>query len=297
MNQACITGGGGFLGLWLARRLLEQGVAVRVLDAQAPTPLATQVLGERLAQVDWQQGDITHAENVARALASCDAVAHLAGVLTPVCQASPVRGAQINLIGSLHVFEAARAQGLSHVVYASTAGVYGPSQPDIPEPATHYGAFKLAVEGSARAYWHDQGFPSVGFRPFVVYGPGRETGASAGPSLACQAAVRGLPYDMPMSGSTGMIHVDDVVACFAHAMSQVPNGARVFNLVGQKASMQEVKAAIEAQISGARIGITGQPLRISADLREDGLDDWWPERPRTALGEGIARTLAVYGSW
>ena len=50
---------------------------------------------------------------------------HLAGVLTPDCAAHPVRGARINLIGTLNVFEAAQAEGIPQVVYASSAGVYG----------------------------------------------------------------------------------------------------------------------------------------------------------------------------
>ena len=115
------------------------------------------------------------------------------GVLTPTCSANPVLGAQVNLLGSLHVFDAALAHGVRQVVYASSAGVYGPDHADYPAPATHYGAFKLAVEGAARAYWPTQGLASVGFRPFIVYGPGRESGVSAGPSLACRAAAQGQP--------------------------------------------------------------------------------------------------------
>ena len=297
MKHICITGGGGFLGLWLARHLLAQGVAVRIFDMQPAGELARRILGDSLTQVQWRLGDITLADDVNAALQGCDGVAHLAGVLTPVCQSNPVLGAQVNLIGSLHVFNAALSLGLSHVVYASSAGVYGPDHISHPEPATHYGAFKLAVEGSARAYWHDHGLPSVGFRPFVVYGPGRETGGSAAPSLACKAAVQGQPYDMPMGGSTGLIHVDDVVAMFAHALSHVPAGPHTFNLVGEKARMQDVIDIVRSQVPTAQIGIAGPPLRISADLREEGLDDYWPQRPRTSLREGIARTLAVYRSW
>ncbi|WP_163837351.1 NAD-dependent epimerase/dehydratase family protein, partial [Providencia stuartii] len=66
-----------------------------------------------------------------------------------------------------------------------------------PRPTTHYGTFKLACEGSARAYLADRGLASIGFRPFIVYGPGRETGLTAGPSLACRAAARGESYRIP----------------------------------------------------------------------------------------------------
>jgi len=157
----------------------------------------------------------------------------MAGILTPDCQADPVRGAEINLIGTLHAFEAARRHGIRPVIYTSSAGVFGPHDGAAPAPTTHYGTFKLATEGSARAYWADHGLPSVGFRPFVVYGPGRETGLSAGPSLACRAAARGQPYVIPFTGATGMVYVEDVAAAYVAALTGKLDGARVFNLLGR----------------------------------------------------------------
>ncbi|WP_171016008.1 SDR family oxidoreductase [Ramlibacter sp. 2FC] len=156
----------------------------------------------------------------------------------------------INLIGSLNLFEAARAQGLRQLVYASTAGVYGPDDARQPLPATHYGAFKLAVEGSARAYWRDHGLASVGFRPFVVYGPGRESGISAGPSIACRAAVRDEPYTIGYTGASGLIYVDDVATAFEQALLTPAQGASVYNLVGETATVDQVMAEIRRLVPG-----------------------------------------------
>jgi nucleoside-diphosphate-sugar epimerase len=193
--RVLVTGGSGFLGAWIMRRLLARGIDCVAFDLAAKPQLLQALAPERAAAVQWRTGDIAQASNVSNALQGCDAVIHLAGILTPDCAANPVRGAQINLIGTLNVFGAARAAGLARVLYASSAGVFAPDDSAAPLPQTHYGAFKLACEGSARAYWHDHGIASVGFRPLVVYGAGRETGSSAGPSLACRAAARRALYD------------------------------------------------------------------------------------------------------
>lgn len=205
-----------------------------------------------------------------------------------------MRGAEINLIGALHVFEAARALGLRQLVYASSAGVYGPDDARHPLPATHYGAFKLAVEGSARAYWREHGLTSLGFRPFVVYGPGRETGVSAGPSLACRAAARGEPCTMGYTGASGLVYVDDVAAAFEQALLRPLQGASVYNLVGETATVDEVMAEIRRQVPGARLDAAGPPLTVAPGLEEQGLDTLLPGRQRTALDQGIAATLAHY---
>lgn len=285
-GRILVTGGAGFLGRWLARRLAARGLRVRLMDLPGTPPADD--------GFEWQAGDVRDAGDVRAALQGCDGVAHLAGLLTPACLADPVRGAEVNLIGTLQVFEAARAQGLDRVVYASTAGVYGP-EGGAPRPVTHYGAFKLACEGAARASWQAHGLASVGLRPYVVYGPERAHGASAGPSLACRAAALGQSCTIGYTGAAGLVYVDDVARAFEHALLDAPaHGAAVFNLAGFVHSVDEVIAEIRRQVPGARIDAAGPPLGIAPDIGEDGLDAWFPGRPRTTLADGIAATLAHY---
>ncbi|SEB15475.1 NAD(P)-dependent oxidoreductase [Variovorax sp. YR216] len=297
MKQVLITGGGGFLAAWIARRLAARGTRLALFDVPGAPRTASDIVGPGHASLlEWREGDIRSADDVHAAMEGCDGVIHLAGVLTPACSANPVRGAEINLIGSLHVFDAARAQGLSKVIYASSAGVYGPAHSRHPEPATHYGAFKLAVEGAARAYWNEHRIASVGFRPFVVYGPGRETGVSAGPSLACRAAVHGTPYAIGFTGACGLVYVDDVAQAFENALLAPADGANVFNLVGQVHTIDEVIAEIRRQVPDADLRAEGPPLTIAADVAEEGLDALLPARGRSTLAEGIAATLSYYRS-
>jgi UDP-glucose 4-epimerase len=289
-----VTGAAGFLGKAVARRLAARGVSLRLFDITAARPALQALAAETGGEVAC--GDIRVANDVRDALQGCGGVVHLAGVLTPVCRADPVRGAEVNLLGSVHVFESARALGLQRIVYASTAGVYGP-QGRAPSPVTHYGAYKLATEGVARALWHEHGLASVGLRPFVVYGPERHEGASAGPSLACRAAARGEPCTIAYTGAAGLVYVEDVAHTFEYAALDAPaEGARVFDLVGTVHTVDEVIAEIRRQAPGARIDAAGPPLGISTDIDDAALDAWFPQRPRTSLAAGIAATLGYYRS-
>ena len=145
-----LTGGGGFIGAWITLRLLEDGHTVRVFDRAERRGLMRRVAGERADDVEWICGDIVCAQEVSAAFAGCGGVIHLAGLLTPDCRADPLRGLEVNLAGTVNVFESARQQGLGRVVYCSTAGVYGPDDGARPDPATLYGVYKLAGEGVAR---------------------------------------------------------------------------------------------------------------------------------------------------
>lgn len=291
--RVLVTGGNGFMGAWIIRRLLARGCHVRVFDRTEERRLVDAIAGPDSASgVSWHTGDIAQAADVLAAMDGCGGVIHLAGVLTAFCAAEPVRGAEINLIGTLNVFDAAIAHGLDRVIYTSSAGVFGPDDPVNPAPASHYGAFKLACEGSARAYWTGRGMPSVGFRPFIVYGPGRETGVSAGPTLACRAAARGEGYAIPFTGTVGMVYVEDVAAAYEAALFGPCAGARVLNLAGEPADMNTVIALIRDQVPGAALSCEGPPLPITAGVVSDPMDGL--DAPPTPLAEGLARTIAFY---
>ena len=289
--QILVTGGQGFLGAWIIRRLRAQGHTARVFDVGQDTRFVRAIAG---GVPDWQVGDIADAAQVHEAAAGCDAIIHLAGILLPACAADPLRGARVNLIGTLNVFEAARSHGIDRIVYTSSAGVFGPEDGHHPFPMTQYGAFKLACEGSARAYQADHGLPSIGFRPYVVYGPGRETGLTAGPTLACKAAARGQPFTIGYTGAAGLVYVDDVAAAYVAAVLRPPAGSHVFNLAGEVASTHDVAAAIRRQEPTARITVAGPPLPMPAHLAEDGLATCLPDLPATTLTDGIIRTIAFY---
>src|SRR5581483_492658 len=113
------------------------------------------------------------------------------------------RGANVNVTGTVNIFEAVK-RNRDHVrglTYASSAAVFGPptlypdgvvSDDSLPSPsATIYGVYKQANEWTARVYAETQGIGSIGLRPFVVYGPGRDQGRTSSPTVAVVAAAAG----------------------------------------------------------------------------------------------------------
>ena len=292
--RVLVTGGAGFLGAWVIHRFLESGAEVRVLDLKDDRSVARKIMGRKADDLDWRVTDIRDGDAVKETAEGCDFIAHLAALLTPDCAANPILGAQVLLIGTLNVFEAAKTHGMKGVAYASSGAVFGGENGIHPYPVTQYAAFKLACEGAARAYWRDAGIPSVGFRPAVIYGPFRETGMTAGPSLACRAAAKGEAFHMGYSGSADMIFVDDVAAAFHAAATHPLDGAYAFNLKGEVADVAEIAAAIRELATATDVTWTGDPIPMHPNLADNPLEALLGALPRTALRDGLARTIEYY---
>lgn len=291
--KVLVTGGTGFVGRWVVAGLIEAGHEVRVFDAR-PNRAALEDARPGLADaVEIVTGDIADG-SVVEAARGCDGIVHLAGVMTVEAAADPIRAAQINLIGSLRVFEAARALGIARLAYVSTAGVFGPDDAQNPRPMTQYGAQKLAIEGAARAYDADHGVPSVGFRPYIVYGPGQSSGIAAGPSIAISAAFRGAPAEIQFSGRVGFVHVSDVAGLMIAAVTHPMSGAEVYTLAGHTTEMEAFLVALHEEVPAGQITVTGAPLRIPSDLTNSPMPEPLAAVPVTSVTDGIRKTLAHY---
>jgi len=294
--RVLVTGGYGFIGARTARKLLEAGHGVRIFENHDDRRFYDQILGEHAADpnIAHVRGDIVESLDVAAAMEGCDGVVHLAGILVPYCREDPIRGAKINVLGTLNVFESAKVYEVSGIAYASSVAVFGPDNGITPNPTTQYGAFKLCNEGNARAYWIDAKISSVGLRPFTVYGPGREIGVTAGPTIAMRHAAHGTPYTIPFTGQTGMDYVEDTATIFARAATQTPPGAHVFSLQGVIASTDDIIATIRRSVADAQIDATGAPLPFAPELDEGALRTVFTGLPKTSLAEGTRKTIAFY---
>ncbi|MEX2745625.1 NAD-dependent epimerase/dehydratase family protein [Rhizobium mongolense] len=193
--------GGGFLGAWIAQKLVQGEHCVRVFSRSPSRPIWRAIVGKEVTSINWRCGDIRNGEEVIAAAENCDAIIHLAALLSDECRQEPVGGAQVNVLGTLNVFLAARENRISKLLYASSGGVFDNTNLRFPYPTTLYGTYKLANEGTARAFYADYRISSIGFRPFVIYGPGRETGITASPTLACRAAAEGKAYTIPIQAN------------------------------------------------------------------------------------------------
>jgi len=199
-----ITGALGCIGAWSCAQLVRENVPVVLYDLSTNQDRLELLMSpDELEQLTFVQGDVTDLEQLERTVAEqgITHIVHLAAMLLPLVKADPPRGAAVNVVGTTNVFEAAKRQGVRGIAYASSAAVYGPNSgprvEDAGEPTTLYGVFKLANEGTAQVYFEDDGIGSVGLRPYVIYGPGRDQGLTADPTLAMEAAARGEVFPLP----------------------------------------------------------------------------------------------------
>jgi UDP-glucuronate 4-epimerase len=293
-----ITGALGCIGSWCCALLVREGHAVVGLDLGDDRRRAELVMSpDELGSVNYVPGDITDLPSLQRVLAQqrITHVIHLAAMLVPLAAADPPRGALVNVVGTVNVFEAVKRNGLPGLAYASSAAVYDRAdgvrvtEDADGHPINHYGVHKQANEGAARVYWLDDGVPSVGLRPHIVYGPGRDHGMTAGPTLAMVAAVRGERYEIPFGGRAQFQYAPDAARLFIDAARQPGDGASVRNLGGPSEHVSDVIAAIEAALPESADTIT---------FREDVLLPL-PEamdavRPvSTSLGDGVRETIEL----
>jgi UDP-glucuronate 4-epimerase len=249
---------------------------------------------DELNEVVFARGDVTDLAGLERTFdeQAITNVVHLAALLIPLAKADPARGAQVNVVGTVNVFEAAKRRGVRGLAYASSAAVYDRADgarvaEDAPgHPITHYGVHKQANEGAARVYWLDEGVPSVGLRPYIVYGPGRDQGLTATPTLAMVAATRGEPYRISFGGRSQFHYAPDAARAFIDAARAPGEGATVRNLGGPAVDMSEVVAAIEAAAPEAAGRITYDELELPFPEEFEA-----SEPVATPLAAGVRETI------
>ena len=305
-----VTGALGCIGAWTVRQLAREGVPVVAFDLGRDQRRVAQISeADELDHIDFVTGDITDLPTMERALDEHDItnVIHLAALQVPFSRADPPRGAEVNVTGTVNVFEAVRRRGpgMAPVVYTGSIGMFSPSDVDPrtgrleedadAHPGNHYGVYKLANEGSARIYWADSGVPSVGLRPMTVYGAGRDQGMTSSPTAAIAAAVLGVPFQISFGGRTLFQYAEDVAATLILASRSAPNGPRVFNLGGSTVALDEWVAAIEASVPDARglISVAPTELPFPADIAHDRLAELG-DVPVTPYREAIAATADIY---
>jgi len=227
-----VTGGAGFVGATLVRRLVANGYRVRVYDNLSTGDEA------HLAGVDAElvKGDIRDADALDSALAGMDAVVHLAAAGSVVGSiADPAGNFESNVVGTFRVLDAARRAGIGRTVQASTGGaLIGDATPPVneqslPKPLSPYGASKLAGEGYAHAFAKTYGLRTVAVRFGNVYGPwcARKRGVL---NVYFESLHNGAPLVIFGDGtaSRDYVHVSDIAQALQLALEKdVPGGTVV----------------------------------------------------------------------
>lgn len=301
-----ITGAGGFIGTWVVRQALKQGLHPVAFDLGPRPPRWDRIIGPKGTRVPYLQGSLLDRQTLSQALDHHNVthVIHLAALLTPACQSDPWAGAQVNLLGSIAVFEEVRlrAHRIKAISYASSVAVFGdasaaPSADSVHSaPPTFYGVFKKALEEIAQQYWRHFQIASTGIRPQVAYGPERDQGLTAGPSLAARAAAFKEDYIIPYIGCVGYDYVEDIASAFLRSALDSPPGAQVVDLPGPRATVEEIIAILDNLVPGsaARLSAAGLPIPAHAPPRPCFISSLFPEWKTTSLADGLRRTVDFY---
>jgi UDP-glucuronate 4-epimerase len=294
-----VTGALGCIGAWTTRLLLRSGAKVVALDAGTDDHrLNAALLDTPANRLERVVGDVTDLGQITRIIEQhqVDAIIHLAALQVPTCQANPVLGAQVNVVGQLVMLDAARSlKSRRPLVYASSVGAYAPvggEQGLADPPATFYGVYKRAGEQAAALYAENFGVASIGIRPHTVYGPGRDVGVSAQPTYAVLAAADGRPYHMPYGGNVQLQFVEDVAQSFVNASRSDFKESCVVDLVGHSVTMSDVIDAITAAVPESRGTITFDDVQLPFPTGLGTGPSPFPRPADRSIADGMRATVS-----
>jgi UDP-glucuronate 4-epimerase len=300
-----VTGAMGCLGAWTLRTLLDEGADVVAFDYSSDDHRLRLLLSDaELDEVRFVRGDVADTGTVRGVVGEerVTHIIHLAALQVPFCKADPPRGAAVNVVGTVNILEAARSvPGVEGVAYASSMAVFGAGHlyPDPVgdegrrSPETLYGVYKQAGEDAARIYFLDHGLISVGLRPYIVYGPGRDQGLTSEATKAMLAAAAGQPFHIGHGGTAVYQYAADVARLFVAAARSRPARAEVLNVGGPSTAMGDVVAAIEAavpELSGA-LSFEEGTLPFPSRLDDAGLQRLLGGVAYTPLHDGVAASI------
>jgi UDP-glucuronate 4-epimerase len=314
-----VTGAAGFIGMYVTKALLEQGLTVVGLDNLNSyyTPALKQYRLEQLTPYSnfrFIKQDIANRDAMAALFKQeqFQRVIHLAaqaGVRHSL--KAPFDYADSNLTGMLTILEGCRHNKVQHLVYASSSSVYGMNS-KIPfseadptdQPISLYAATKKANELMAHSYAHLYQIPTTGLRFFTVYGPaGRPDMA---PWLFTEAVLNNQPIKLFNHGKMqrDFTYIDDIVAGIIHIQNQPPQGDichKIFNIGNsQPVELTRFVKAIETA-TGKKAHTILTPMQ-SGDVECTFADMTLLEqatgyRPQVEIEEGMARFVEWYRGW
>jgi nucleoside-diphosphate-sugar epimerase len=323
MSKILITGGTGCIGSVTIYKLLQSPevekitVATRSGNAE---PLKLW-LGEKLdPRIEFVTLDVSDYEAVKTLTPRINPthIIHLGGFQSPDCSANHLKGMEINVGGTMVLFDVAeKLPQLERFVFASSGAVYGKrlQYPDttIGEevrlmPPNHYGIWKLAGEHLARFFHDNTGIPTVCLRLNTTYGLGRDKGMTSAPTNAMKAIALGsvknevIPFTMPYQGLENYHYVEDVGEHFAACTLQPYTGYGYFNIKGKTIEVKQFLEIVRKQAEALGFGkytdisiaADAKPNMFSYDLDHGKIDNTFQSLPLTDITEGVRKSLLAF---
>jgi nucleoside-diphosphate-sugar epimerase len=306
-----LTGGAGFIGTALTRRLVERGDRVRIFDSLRRNALAEAGL-DRHPSVELVVGDVRDAAALQKATEGAQYVVHMASIAgVDTVLKNPVLTMEISLEGTMNALRAAVAVGgVRRFIDFSTSEVFGSyafrvreadvtSLGAVGEARWTYAVSKLATEHLAHNYWKQHGLPTCSIRPFNIFGPG-QVGEGAIHSFVVRA-LRGQPIHIHNEGDQirSWCYIDDIVDAIELALSRDEATGQAFNIGNPRSTLtiyQLARLVVQLCESSSPIefvewNFPDVELRIPDVKKAESLLGF---RARVDLDDGLARTISWY---
>lgn len=305
--RALVTGGSGFIGSHIVRRLLSDGYEVRVVDNLATGRFSN--IEELIEEIDFRRVDVRDLDAMKAAVHGCDAIFHLAALPSvPRSIADPVASHETNATGTLNVLVAARDGDVPRVVLASSSSIYG-ANPELPKreemlplPLSPYAVSKQAGESYGRSFYNVYGLEAVALRYFNVFGPRQDPNSQY--SAVIPKFIHAFRHgERPVINGDGeqsrdFTYVENVVNANIAAATTPGIGGRVYNIAcGHGISLNEIASKLR-QLTDSNVDVVHGPeqpgdVRHSmADISRATTDFGYA--PTVDLAEGLRRTVAHY---
>ncbi len=307
MTKVVVTGGAGFIGSHLAEELVRRGYYVIILDDLSTGRMENiEQLPSKIG-IEFVKESITNLPLLRQLFQGVQYVFHEAALArVPRSIEDPLSTNEVNIKGTLSVLLAAKENGVSKVVYASSSSVYGevstlPQREEMPpNPLSPYALTKLAAEYYCQIFQSIYGLSTVCLRYFNVYGSRQDLQSKY--ATAVPAFMNRISQNLPPviygdgKQSRDLTFIEDVVR--ANLLAAESDASGVFNIgSGRSTTINELAETI-LQLMGRRLAPIhekprlGDPRRTLADIskaRSFGYEPKW------TLRDGLAKTIAQIG--
>lgn len=305
--RVLVTGGAGFIGSNLVRRLVREGHEVRVIDNFATGHRHN--LQDVRGDVELIEGDLQSYERAHNAVKGCEVVFHQAALPSvPRSVQDPLTTNAVNVTGTLNVLLCSRDEGVRRVVYASSSSAYGNSQENPrsegqrPDPVAPYAVAKLAGEHYCQAFTQVYGIETVSLRYFNVFGPRQDPASQYSAAIprfiaAIAAAIPPVVFGDGLQ-TRDFTFVDNVVDANLLAMDAHVGGPEMVNIgSGTSVTVRDLVKTI-AGCMDTEVEPVFEPKRVG-DVKDSVADISRAREvlgyvPQVDLAQGLTRTVAWF---
>ena len=265
-----VTGGTGFIGNRIIRKLLDRGEDVVCFDLAPPR----NNLEPYADRINFYRGDISQIPHLLEAINTFDVrkIIHMAALLPPDTEDRPHFGMSVNIQGTNNVFEAARWSNIQRVVYASSIAVYGVqetfgdrpiNETDLSDPVNVYGMTKAANDFSAGRYRERYNMDIRGVRICTVFGHGRVTGMTGmigGLMMSLPAIGKPVTMQFDPNEASPMIHAEDAAEIFVQVSLSNNLQHPIYISGGHLATIQDISNIVKEYVPEAQITTGDRPV-------------------------------------